>query len=111
MQSAKVKAGIKSVDIAALGVTNQRETVVLWDKETGLPVYNAIVWQDRRTADYCEQLVKAGHEKMITEKTGLILNPYFSGTKIRWILENVEEARNKLAQGRLLAGTIDTWLI
>ena len=111
MQSAKVKAGIKSVDIAALGVTNQRETVVLWDKETGLPVYNAIVWQDRRTADYCEQLVKAGHEKMITEKTGLILNPYFSGTKIRWILENVEEARTKLAQGRLLAGTIDTWLI
>ena len=111
MQSAKLKANIKSNDIAALGITNQRETVVLWDKETGLPVYNAIVWQDRRTADYCDELIKQGYEKMIAEKTGLILNPYFSGTKIRWILENVESAREKLQQGKLLAGTIDTWLI
>lgn len=111
MQSAKLKANIKSNDIAALGITNQRETVVLWDKETGLPVYNAIVWQDRRTADYCDELIKQGHEKMIVEKTGLILNPYFSGTKIRWILQNIDTAREKLQQGKLLAGTIDTWLI
>ena len=111
MQSAKLKANIKSNEVAALGVTNQRETVVLWDKQTGLPVYNAIVWQDRRTADYCDQLIREGHETMIAQKTGLILNPYFSGTKIRWILENVPAAREKLHQGKLLAGTIDTWLI
>ncbi|MGZ9800264.1 glycerol kinase GlpK [Mycoplasma sp. AC1221] len=111
MQSAKHAAKIKSHDIAALGITNQRETVVLWDKETGLPVYNAIVWQDRRTAEFCDTLIKDGKEEMFRSKTGLIINPYFSGTKIRWILKNIKEAQEKLAQGKLLAGTIDTWLI
>ncbi|ATO30951.1 glycerol kinase [Mycoplasmopsis bovirhinis] len=111
MQSAKHKAKIKSHDIAALGITNQRETIVLWDKETGLPVYNAIVWQDRRTSEYCDTLLSTEWNEKITAKTGLIINPYFSGTKIRWILKNVPEAQEKLAQGKLLAGTIDTWLI
>lgn len=111
MQSVKNKAKIKSDNVIAVGITNQRETVVLWDKETGLPVYNAIVWQDRRTSEYCDELIKKGHEKMINKKTGLILNPYFSGTKIRWILKNSEEAQKKLAEKKLLAGTIDTWLI
>ncbi|WP_117275090.1 glycerol kinase GlpK [Mycoplasmopsis edwardii] len=111
MQSAKHKAKIKSHDIVALGITNQRETVVLWDKETGLPVYNAIVWQDRRTSDYCDGLVAEGWSEKITEKTGLIINPYFSATKIRWILKNVPEAQQKLKEGKLLAGTIDTWLM
>ncbi|MGZ9413379.1 glycerol kinase GlpK [Mycoplasma sp. Z386] len=111
MQSAKHKAKIKSHDIVALGITNQRETIVLWDKETGLPVYNAIVWQDRRTTDYCETLIEKGLSDFFSDKTGLIINPYFSGTKIRWILKNVEEAKTKLKEGKLLAGTIDTWLM
>ncbi|UWD34549.1 glycerol kinase GlpK [Mesomycoplasma molare] len=111
MQSAKHKAKIKSHDLIALGITNQRETIVLWDKETGLPVYNAIVWQDRRTTEYCESLISEGWSEKISDKTGLIINPYFSGTKIRWILKNVEEAKAKLKSGKLLAGTIDTWLM
>ncbi|VEU74871.1 Glycerol kinase [Mycoplasmopsis citelli] len=109
MQAAKHKAGIKSTDVQAVGITNQRETVVLWDKSTGLPVYNAIVWQDRRTSEYCETLSK--HVEKVREKTGLIINPYFSGTKIRWILKNVPQAQKVLEEGNLLAGTIDTWLI
>lgn len=109
MQSAKNKAGIKSTDVAALGITNQRETVVLWDKTTGMPVYNAIVWQDRRTSDYCEKL--QDKVDLVREKTGLIINPYFSGTKIRWILKNVPAAQKAYKEGKLLAGTIDTWLI
>lgn len=109
MQSAKNKANIKSNDVVAVGITNQRETVVLWNKETGLPVYNAIVWQDRRTSDYCDTLTE--HIEMVRQKTGLIINPYFSGTKIRWILKNVPEAQKALESGSLLAGTIDTWLI
>ena len=111
MQSVKNKAKIKSNDVIAVGITNQRETVVLWDKQTGLPIYNAIVWQDRRTSEYCEELIAKGYEKMIHDKTGLILNPYFSATKIRWILKNCEDAKQKLKEKRLLAGTIDTWLI
>ncbi len=111
LQSAKSKKDIKSESIAAIGITNQRETVVLWDKETGLPVYNAIVWQDRRTSDYCDKLIKDGHGDAITKKTGLIINPYFSATKIRWILKNVPAAKEKLKKNKLLAGTIDTWLI
>lgn len=111
LQSAKTKAQIKSNQIAALGITNQRETVVLWDKVTGLPVYNAIVWQDGRTSEYCDQLIAAGHGASISEKTGLIINPYFSATKIRWILKNVPLAQEKLKENKLLAGTIDTWLI
>ncbi|AAT27780.1 glycerol kinase GlpK [[Mycoplasma] mobile] len=111
MQSAKHKAKIKSVDVAAVGITNQRETILIWDKLTGLPVYNALVWQDTRTHDFCEALIKKGHQKMIQEKTGLLINPYFSGTKLKWILENVEGVGKKLAKKELLAGTIDTWLI
>ncbi|MCP4336871.1 MAG: glycerol kinase GlpK [Mycoplasma sp.] len=109
--NAKHKAKIKSTDIEALGVTNQRETIVVWDKETGYPVYNAIVWQDGRTAKYCNELIKQGYNDMFKQKTGLVINPYFSGTKLKWILENVESAKDKLKKGSLLAGTIDTWLI
>ncbi|VEU59498.1 glycerol kinase GlpK [Mesomycoplasma neurolyticum] len=111
MQSVKNKAQIKSSDIVALGITNQRETIVVWDKETGLPVYNAIVWQDRRTSDFCDKLIKENKTDFFREKTGLIINPYFSATKLKWILENVEVAKEKLAQNKLLTGTIDTWLI
>ncbi|WP_027123692.1 glycerol kinase GlpK [Mycoplasmoides pirum] len=111
LQSAKAKGNIKSEHIAAIGITNQRETIVLWDKETGLPVYNAIVWQDRRTSEYCDKLIKDGYDKIIAKKTGLIINPYFSATKIRWILKNIPEAREKLKHKKLLVGTIDTWLI
>ncbi|MDF9827871.1 glycerol kinase [Ereboglobus sp. PH5-10] len=105
------KADLSTDAIAAVGITNQRETTVVWDRETGKPVYNAIVWQDRRTADYCAELQKQGVESMIREKTGLRIDPYFSGTKIRWILENVDGARALADKGRLLFGTVDTWLI
>jgi len=101
------KFSIKGDDIAAIGITNQRETVVVWDKLTGKPVYNAIVWQCRRTADICEQIKNDGYTDLIKAKTGLIIDAYFSGTKIKWILDNVYEARNK----NLLCGTIDTWLV
>jgi glycerol kinase len=97
--------------IAAIGITNQRETTVVWDKETGKPVYPAIVWQDRRTAGFCEQLRRDGLELMVRQKTGLLLDPYFSASKIRWILKEVEGARQKAESGRLLFGTIDTWLL
>ncbi len=89
------KAGITGADIAAIGITNQRETTVVWDRETGIPVYKAIVWQDRRTAKYCDQLKAEGHIDMIKKKTGLVLDAYFSGTKLKWILDNVEGAREK----------------
>lgn len=105
------RANISSESIAAVGVTNQRETTVVWDRETGKPVYNAIVWQDRRTADYCATLKKDGLEAMVTEKTGLRLDPYFSGTKVRWILENVPGVRARAEAGKLLFGTIDSWLL
>ena len=98
-------------DIEAIGITNQRETTVVWDKETGVPVYNAIVWQCRRTAEYCDELKAAGHDEMVRSKTGLLIDAYFSGTKLRWILENVPGARQKAEEGRLLFGTIETWLI
>ncbi|MCI2061453.1 MAG: glycerol kinase GlpK [Eubacteriaceae bacterium] len=98
-------------DIAAIGITNQRETAVVWDRETGLPVYNAIVWQCRRTAELCGELKECGCEDKVREKTGLILDPYFSGTKIKWILDNVAGARKKADEGKLLFGTIETWLI
>ena len=104
-------ANLTSENIAAVGVTNQRETTLVWDKNTGDPVYNAIVWQDRRTADYCREKIKEGVEAKVTEKTGLRLDPYFSGTKLRWILENVEGARERAEKGDLLFGTVDTWLI
>ncbi len=104
------KSGIRSDEVAALGITNQRETTVVWDKTTGRPIYNAIVWQCRRTTDICEQLKRDGFEEHIRETTGLVLDAYFSGTKIKWILDNVEGAREKADKDELLFGTIDTWL-
>lgn len=105
------KAGLQSTQIAAIGITNQRETTVVWDRKTGKPVFNAIVWQDRRTASYCDQLKKEGHEDLIRDKTGLLIDSYFSATKIRWILENVDGARERAERGELAFGTIDSWLI
>lgn len=106
-----VKAGLSATDIKALGITNQRETTVVWDRETGKPIYNAIVWQDRRTSDYCDSIRKQGLSEKIQEKTGLIIDSYFSATKAKWILENVDGAKDKAEQGKLAFGTIDTWLI
>jgi len=106
-----LKANLKSIDVAAIGITNQRETTVVWDKETGIPVYNAIVWQDRRTAAFCDSLKESGFADRIQNKTGLIIDAYFSATKVKWILENVPGAAEKAADGKLLFGTIDTWLI
>ncbi len=105
------QANIVADDIAAIGITNQRETTVVWDRETGKPIYNAIVWQDRRTAKYCDQLKKEGYVDTIKKKTGLVLDAYFSATKLKWILDNVEGAREKAEQGKLCFGTIDTWLV
>jgi len=105
------KAGLESVNIAAIGITNQRETTLVWNKKTGKPVYNAIVWQDRRTADFCDKLKSDGHSSKILEKTGLIIDAYFSATKIRWILDNVKDARKLAEEGQLVFGTIDTWLV
>src|SRR5512133_2424055 len=105
------KAGVESASIAAIGITNQRETTVVWNRKTGKPVYNAIVWQDRRTADFCDQLKKDGQSKTILKKTGLIIDAYFSATKVRWILDNVKDARKQAEAGQLAFGTIDTWLI
>jgi len=108
---ALVRAGVEAHDVAALGITNQRETVVIWDRETGKPVYNAIVWQDRRGAGHCKELVDAGAEDSVRARTGLVLDPYFSATKIAWILDNVAGARAAAEAGKLAMGTIDTWLI
>lgn len=105
------KADIKASNIAAIGVTNQRETTIVWEKATGRPIYNAIVWQDRRTADFCQQLQQAGHEDLVRTKTGLLLDPYFSATKINWILNEVPDARAKAERGQLLFGTVDSYLI
>jgi len=105
------KKGLKASQMAAIGITNQRETVVVWDRNTSEPIYNAIVWQDKRTADYCDELKKEGKSQMIREKTGLVIDSYFSGTKVKWILDNVEGAREKAEAGDLIMGTIDSWLI
>ncbi len=105
------KANIKVSDVAAIGITNQRETTVVWDRNTGEPIYNAIVWQDRRTANICEKIKADGHEQLIQDKTGLVVDSYFSGTKIQWILDNVQGAREKATNGELCFGTIDTWLL
>jgi len=105
------KAGIGADSIAAIGITNQRETVLIWDRTTGEPINRAIVWQDRRTADTCEALRAAGHEPMITARTGLLLDPYFSGTKVKWLLDHVPGARERAAKGELAFGTVDTFLI
>ncbi|MDW1847668.1 glycerol kinase GlpK [Vibrio sp. Vb2110] len=108
---ALAKSGIRSDQLAAIGITNQRETTIVWNKETGKPVYNAIVWQCRRTADICEDLKARGLENYVRDNTGLVLDPYFSGTKVKWILDNVEGAREDAEAGKLLFGTIDTWLV
>lgn len=108
---AVASAGVNGEAISCIGITNQRETTVVWDRKSGKPIYNAIVWQDRRTSDYCDSLKEAGYARMIQEKTGLIVDSYFSGTKVKWILDNVEGARQKAEKGELAFGTIDTWLI
>lgn len=110
MAEALAKAGINMKQIAGIGITNQRETTVVWDRITSKPVYNAIVWQDRRTADYCDELKKAGLAEKIREKTGLIIDAYFSATKLKWILDNIDGARAKAENGELAFGTIDSWL-
>jgi len=111
MAEAVAKAGITMKQIAGIGITNQRETTVVWERSTGKPVYHAIVWQDRRTATYCDELREAGNAKTIQEKTGLIIDAYFSATKLKWILDNVPGARAKAENGELAFGTIDTWLV
>lgn len=108
---AMTKSGLKPEQIAGIGITNQRETTVVWDRVTGIPIYNAIVWQSRQTSDICDQLKENGYEKTIRDKTGLLIDPYFAGTKVKWILDHVEGAREKAENGDLMFGTIDTWLI
>ncbi len=110
-REAIASANLSASDIAAIGITNQRETTVLWDRATGEPIGNAIVWQDRRTAEFCQDLVKAGHEGRIQEITGLVTDAYFSGSKLRWMLDNIEGARERAEAGELAFGTIDTWLV
>jgi glycerol kinase len=105
------RAGLGPDDIAAVGITNQRETTLVWERTTGRPLGRAIVWQDRRTADLCAELREAGHEPMVTERTGLLLDPYFSGTKLKWLLDAHEGARERARRGELLFGTVDSWLI
>src|ERR1700736_4087549 len=104
-------AGIGPGELAAVGITNQRETVCVWDPDTGEPLHRAIVWQDRRTARRCAELRDAGREALIRERTGLVLDPYFSGTKIEWLLENVDGLRSRAREGRAVFGTVDTWLV
>ncbi|WP_417210703.1 glycerol kinase GlpK [Antarctobacter sp.] len=110
-RAALEKANLRPSEVAGIGITNQRETTLVWDRATGKPIHNAIVWQDRRTADMCRALKEAGHERAVTEATGLLLDPYFSGTKLAWLLDNVEGARARAEAGELLFGTVDSWLI
>ena len=110
-QDALKKAGVDASAVAAMGITNQRETTVVWDRRTGKPIHRAIVWQDRRTADFCASLRAKGHSDAVRERSGLVLDPYFSGTKVRWILDNVEGARADAEAGHLAFGTIDSWLV
>ena len=110
-RAALERASLRPASIAAIGITNQRETTLIWDRDSGKPIHNAIVWQDRRTAATCEALRAAGHEPMITHRTGLLLDPYFSATKVKWILDHVEGARDKARAGRLAFGTVDSYLI
>ena len=111
VKTALGKAGVAAADIAAIGITNQRETIVVWDKATGKPIHNAVVWQDRRTAAICHEMKENGLEEVFSAKTGLLLDPYFSGTKLAWLLDNVDGARARAEAGELLAGTIDAFLI
>eukprot|EP01133_Synstelium_polycarpum_P004673 gene4673-5459_t len=108
---ATVKMGLNGTNIKAIGITNQRETTIVWDRKTGEPIYNAIVWQDRRTADFCDELRKKGKTELIRSKTGLVLDAYFSGSKIKWILDHVKGAREKANAGELAFGTVDSWLV
>ena len=108
---AMTKIGADASKIAAIGITNQRETAIVWDKNTGVPVYHANVWQCRRTSEYCDSLKARGLTEKFREKTGLVIDAYFSATKIKWILDNVEGAREKAQKGQLLFGTVETWLI
>jgi glycerol kinase len=110
IKGAIADAGISPGDLSGIGITNQRETIVLWDRATGEPIHNAIVWQDRRTTEYCEALRESGHEEMLRERTGLVLDPYFSGTKLKWLLDTVPGARARAEKGELAAGTIECWL-
>src|SRR6476659_5579381 len=105
------RAQIRPRDVAAIGITNQRETTIVWDRETGEPVCNAIVWQDRRTAEFCDRLKSDGHEALVRQRTGLVIDAYFSGTKVAWILDNVPGARARAEAGKLAFGTIDSWLV
>ena len=105
------RLGARPSDIAAIGITNQRETTVVWNRKTGQPIHYAIVWQDRRTAGFCDKLKAAGHEKMFQDKTGLVIDAYFSGTKVRWMLDNVPGAREQAERGELAFGTVDSWLL
>ena len=111
VRDAMAKADARAADIAAIGIANQRETTIVWDRATGRPIHNAIVWQDRRTADVCETLRQAGHEATIADRTGLLLDPYFSATKIGWLLDHVEGARAAAVAGRLAFGTVDSFLL
>src|SRR5947209_6228395 len=104
-------AGVRAGELEALGITNQRETVCVWDPHTGEPLHNAIVWQDRRTAERCDELRDQGHEPLVRERTGLVLDPYFSGTKIEWLLNNVEGLRDRALDGKAVFGTVDAWVI
>src|SRR5258706_11002243 len=110
MAEAVAKANLSMRQVAGIGITNQRETTVVWERKTGKPIYNAIVWQDRRTASYCDELKAANYGKMIQQKTGLIIDAYFSATKLKWILDNVPGARKKAMNEELAFGTIDSWL-
>src|SRR5687768_8166276 len=105
------RAGLRATDVAALAITNQRETTLLWDRKNGAPLHRAIVWQDRRTAEYCERLKRDGLEERVREKTHLVLDPYFSGTKLTWLLDNIPGARARAERGELAFGTVDSWLI
>lgn len=110
-RAALAKAGIQAGDIAALGITNQRETTVVWDRKTGLPIHNAIVWQDRRTSKFCDELKAAGHTELVQQRSGLVIDAYFSGSKVRWLLDHVPGARARAERGELAFGTIDSWLV
>src|SRR4029077_18767976 len=108
---ALAKAGASARDVAAIGIANQRETAIVWNRETGAPIYNAIVWQDRRTADFCERLRSEGHGPLIQQRTGLLIDSYFSATKISWMLDNVPGTRSLAEAGKLAFGTVDAWLV
>src|SRR5262249_17864354 len=110
-RQALAQAGLTARDVTAIGITNQRETTVIWDRKTGQPIHNAIVWQDRRTARFCDELKRAGRGALIARKSGLVIDAYFSGSKLRWLLDNVPGARQRAERGELAFGTIDTWLI